>query len=165
MSQTASHPSIAAVTPVRVRVGRDLLESMQNSARDAAPAEIGWMLFGSYVGDEARIDAMHALRNAANNPCEQFAADALEQMNAYLAGSRDSLSLDCIGNAHSHPRGTARMSRLDRCGGHPGSVLLIVAPNATDGVTSRAFWFERLQDSVVAPTPSHEIAVCIEDRT
>ncbi len=163
MSQTASHPSIAAVTPVRVRVGRDLLESMQNSARDAAPAEIGWMLFGSYVGEEARIDAMHALRNAANNPFEQFAADALEQMNAYLAGSRD--SLHCIGNAHSHPRGTARMSKLDRCAGHAGSVLLIVAPNATDGVTSRAFWFERLQDSVVAPTPSHEIAVCIEDRT
>ncbi len=163
MSQTASHPSIAAVTPVRVRVGRDLLESMQNSARDAAPAEIGWMLFGSYVGDEARIDAMHALRNAANNPCEQFAADALEQMNAYLEGSRD--SLHCIGNSHSHPRGTARMSNLDRCGGHPGSVLLIVAPNATDGVTSRAFWFERLQDSVVAPTPSREIAVWIEDRT
>ena len=65
----------------------------------------------------------------------------------------------------SHPRGTARMSKLDRCGGHVGSVLLIVAPNATDGVTSRAFWFVRLQDSVVAPTPSHEIAVCIEDRT
>ncbi len=163
MSQPASHPSIAAVTPVRVRVGCDLLDSMQRIARDAAPAEIGWMLFGRFDGDEARIDAVQTLRNTAPNPREQFVADPIEQMNAYLAASRD--GMHCIGNAHSHPRGMARMSKRDRECAHAGSALLIVAPSATDGVTARAFSFEPIHPTSHTGTMSHEIEVLVEDRT
>jgi proteasome lid subunit RPN8/RPN11 len=163
MSQTESQLSIADVTPVRVRVRSDLLDSIQRIARDAAPAEIGWLLFGTCDGDEARIDAVRTLRNTAPNPCEQFAADPIEQMNAYLAASRG--GMHCIGNAHSHPRGTARMSKQDRDCAHAGNVLLIVAPDATDGVTARAFWFEPIHATTHMRTLSHEIEVCVEDRT
>ncbi len=163
MSQTASQPSIAAVTPVRVRVGCNLLDSMQRAARDAAPAEFGWMLFGACAGDEARIDAVQTLRNAATNPCEQFAADPIEQLNACLAALHNGMR--CIGNAHSHPRGTARMSKQDRDCAHAGSILLIVAPAATDGATARAFWFEPIHASAHVRTRSHEIEVIVEDRT
>jgi proteasome lid subunit RPN8/RPN11 len=162
MSQPASHPSIAAVMPVRVRVGCDLLNSMQRTARDAAPAEFGWMLMGTCVGDEAHIDAVRTLRNEAANPCEQFAADPIEQMNAYLAALHS--GMQCIGYAHSHPRGTARMSKHDRDCGHAGSVLLLVAPDATDGVTSRAYWFEHIDTTPPMQTRSHEIEVFVEDR-
>jgi proteasome lid subunit RPN8/RPN11 len=163
MSQTASQPSIAAVMPVRVRVGCDLLDSMQRTARDAAPAEFGWMLFGACAGDEARIDAVQTLQNAATNPCEQFATDPIEQMNAYLAALHS--GRQCLGYAHSHPRGTARMSKQDRDCGHAGSVLLIVAPDATDGVTARAYWFEHIHATPPMRTRSHEIEVFAEDRT
>jgi len=161
MSQTASQPSIADVTPVRVRVVCGLLDSMQRIARDAAPAEIGWLLFGTCDGDEARIDAVRTLRNTAANPREQFVADPIEQMNAYLAASRD--GMQCIGNAHSHPRGTARMSKHDRDCAHAGSALLIVAPSATDGVTARAFWIEPTHVTAHMGTLSHEIEVLVED--
>ena len=136
---------------------------MQRIARDAAPAEIGWLLFGRCDGDEAHIDAVRPLRNTAANPREQFAADPIEQMNAYLAASGH--GMHCIGNAHSHPRGTARMSRHDRDCAHAGSALLIVAPSATDGVTARAFWFEHIHATSHMRTLSHEIEVCVEDRT
>jgi proteasome lid subunit RPN8/RPN11 len=162
MSQTASQPSLADVTPVRVRVRGELLDSMQRIARDASPAEIGWMLFGACVGDEVRIDAVRTLRNQAENPREQFAADPIEQMNAYLAAAGH--GMQCIGNAHSHPRGTARMSKQDRDCAHAGSVLLIVAPEATDGVTARAFWFELIHATANMRTLSHEIEVLVEER-
>jgi hypothetical protein len=43
--------------------------------------------------------------------------------------------------------------------------LLIVAPSATDGVTARAFWFEHIHATSHRRTLSHEIEVCVEDRT
>lgn len=163
MSQSDPTPKLFTETPVRVRIASNLLDSLLRSARDAAPMEVGWVLFGMLVHDEPHVHSVRALRNAAPNPREHFHADPVELINVSCEEFRN--GRQCVGNAHSHPRGTARMSREDRQSGPPGGVLMILATEPPDGVPVRAYWFEELARTGCWPTASREIEVAVRTPT
>src|SRR5690606_25616441 len=107
-----------------LRVTRAALESMRQSAREAAPDECCGLLLGREAIEEARAAA-----NVAADRRRHFEIDPQPLIDAHRAGRRGGPQV--LGYYHSHPAGPAAPSATDRAtASGDGKVWAIVGEGA-----------------------------------
>lgn len=107
-------------------VPRLVLASMVRHALCDLDHEVCGVLIGRPGEGSLRLDRVLRGRNRASAPANRFelhpADVVLSEQLARETG------LEVLGFYHSHPRGEARPSALDRDSGWPGTVQVILAP-------------------------------------
>ncbi len=124
--------------PLRVVVRAEIAGALLAAAHSASPREVGALLTGRRDGDTLRVEDASMLDNVAADPERHFTAEPLQFVSALA--EHEARGLAFAGFAHSHPHGNAHPSAADVLDAWPGSLLLLVAPRATDGATLRAHW-------------------------
>jgi len=133
-----------------IRIWQELTAQLVQAATAAAPAECGGVLGGPTAD---AITTATAVTNTAAHPQTRY---ELEPAGVLAALDAIEAAGDVhVGFYHSHPRGPARPSAVDRAAAAwPGAVYLICAPAADPEVAAfryidAAVGFERLAITVV----------------
>ena len=134
-----------------IRIRQELTAQLVQAAAAAAPAECGGVLGGPTADT---VTTATAVTNIAAHPQTRY---ELEPAGVLAALDAIEAAGDVhVGFYHSHPRGPARPSAVDRAAAAwPGAVYLICAPAADPQVAAfryidAAVGFERL---ALEPTP------------
>lgn len=110
---------------------RDLRAEVEEEARAAWPRECCGLIEGEVYGEQARVIALHPMRNMAED-ADAFAIDPVEHiaLRRRLRGSGRAI----IGCYHSHPDGEPEPSQRDRAmAGELDFIWLIAACGKTSG--------------------------------
>ena len=118
------------MTPDRVRLAAGLAEAMAGHALREAPRECCGVLIGRLEGGCARVeDVLPGTNIAASHDLYELAPEDFVRADA-AAGDR---GLEVLGFYHSHPRGPARLSHIDRARAWPRYIYLLIAPEIGSG--------------------------------
>ena len=133
-----------------IRIRQELTAQLVQAATAAAPAECGGVLGGPSADT---VTTATAVTNIAAHPQTRY---ELEPAGVLAALDAIEAAGDVhVGFYHSHPRGPARPSAVDRAAAAwPGSVYVICAPDANPHLAAfryidAAVGFERLAITVV----------------
>jgi proteasome lid subunit RPN8/RPN11 len=85
---------------------------IERATREARPLEACGLLLGASRGASRLGSAVRVVRNVASSPRDRFEIDPAEHLRVELES--EALGLAVIGVWHSHPRGRAVPSELDR---------------------------------------------------
>jgi len=122
----------------QLAITRRDLETVEQRALDAFPAECCGLLVGSAVGGEmVRIGSVEACVNQAADRRCRFTISPDSLLAAYR-WARDR-GEQVVGTYHSHPRSAAVPSDIDRESAWPGASYLIVGLSDA-GVGERRSW-------------------------
>jgi Predicted metal-dependent protease of the PAD1/JAB1 superfamily len=133
-----------------IRIRQELTEQLVRAATAAAPRECGGVLGGPTADT---ITTATAVTNVAADPQTRYELEPAGVLAA--VGAIEAAGDVHIGFYHSHPRGPARPSRVDRAAAAwPQTVHLICAPTAEPSLAAyryidAAVGFERLTLSTV----------------
>lgn len=123
-----------------LRAGVKLLQAIRQKCDAQLPEEACGLLLGRIAGDDISILRAVAVENAwpeRDERTHRFAIDPLVQMKAEQKAAAEGLEL--IGFYHSHPKGRAVPSELDRSVAWPKYVYLILGYDEPAGPTPRAW--------------------------
>ena len=140
---------------VSLRIQADVLRSVACSA--VSPHEICGLLLGELGDDEVRVVGWQACRNRLRS-ASAFEIEPIDYRDVEKGADRDGLRI--VGLIHSHPGGSACLSRSDihaatRIWGESSDwVYLVYAPLAVDGNLWGAWMIRRGE--------AREIAVNVE---
>lgn len=134
---TAASTPVPPDAPSCLRLQADVRAALTTAARTALPAEACGVLFGTKDDSAVHVVEAVPLPNRAADLCRSFVIDPLDLATTLAVRERDGLAW--LGFFHSHPRGGAELSVVDRAQGWPHCVQLVVAAD-TDDV--RAHWID-----------------------